>query len=302
MSKGIRRGLDEVRGGAAPDRVSRMLLLTDGETWGDEERCKQLASECGNAGIAISAFGLGDDWNSELLDAIGQNSGGNADYLDTPDKIMVEFQRTLQAMQGTVATNAQLTLRFVPGVTPRAAWRVVPQISPLNARSLSDRDVQVQLGDLERGTGQAVLVELLLQPRAAGAYRIAQADIAYDVPAAGITGEHARQDIVLTFTDDATQAPPLNPQIMNLVEKVTVFKLQTRALSEAQAGNIAAATQQLRAAATRLLNLGEVDLAQAAEAEASNLEHNQQMTSAGTKKLQYGTRKLTQRLDDIPSS
>jgi len=83
------------------------------------------------------------------------------------------------------------------------------------------------------------------------------------------------------------------------VEKVSVFKLQTRALSEAQAGNIGMATQQLRAAATRLLNLGEVELAQAAQQEAANLEQQGQMSAAGTKKLHYGTRKLTQRLDDL---
>ena len=86
---------------------------------------------------------------------------------------------------------------------------------------------------------------------------------------------------------------------MNVVEKVSVFKLQTRALSEVQAGNIALATQQLRAAATRLLNLGEADLAQAAQQEAANLEQQGQMSAGGTKKLSYGTRKLTQRIEDM---
>jgi Ca-activated chloride channel family protein len=298
MSKGIQKGLEQIRAGAAPDRVSRMLLLTDGETYGDEERCKQLATECGQAGIPISALGLGDDWNSELLDAIANNSGGDVDHLQTPDKIMMEFERTLRSMQGTVARNANLTLRLVQGVAPRAAWRVIPQIAKLDTRHLSDRDVQVQLGDLERDTGQSVLVELVLQPRAAGTFRIAQAEVAYDVPAAGLIGEKARQDILLTLTDNPTQVQPSDPQIMNLIEKVSVFKLQTRALSEAQAGNIGKATQQLRAAATRLLDMGEVDLAQAAQQEATNLEQQGQMSAAGTKKLQYQTRKLTQRLDD----
>jgi Ca-activated chloride channel family protein len=65
-------------------------------------------------------------------------------------------------------------------------------------------------------------------------------------------------------------------------------------------GNVAGATQKLRAAATRLLELGEVELAQAAQQEAANLEQSGQMTSAGTKKLRYQTRKLTQRLDELP--
>lgn len=298
ISKGMRKGLDEIRRGIASNRVSRMLLLTDGETYGDEEQCKQIAQECGAAGVPITALGLGDEWNSELLDAIAQQSGGQSDQLVAPDQIVREFQQTISSMQGTVAKNANLTLRLVAGVTPAAAWRVLPQISRLDARSLSDRDVQIALGDLERGVGQSVLVELVVQPKPAGSYRIAQVDVSYDL-LAGATGEHVRQDILLALTDNQAQVGPFNPDVMNLVEKVSVFKLQTRALSEAQAGNIGMATQQLRAAATRLLNLGEVELAQAAQQEAANLEQQGQMSAAGTKKLHYGTRKLTQRLDDL---
>ena len=79
ISKGMRKGLEEIRRGLAPDRVSRMLLLTDGETYGDDDQCKQIALECGQAGIPISAFGLGDDWNQDLLDTIANHSGGISD-------------------------------------------------------------------------------------------------------------------------------------------------------------------------------------------------------------------------------
>jgi len=77
---------------------------------------------------------------------------------------------------------------------------------------------------------------------------------------------------------------------------VTAFKLQTRALEEAKLGNAAGASQKLRAAATRLLELGEADLAKSALEEAQNLEQSGQMSAHGTKKLRYETRKLTQRL------
>jgi len=79
---------------------------------------------------------------------------------------------------------------------------------------------------------------------------------------------------------------------------VTAHKLQTRALSEAEAGNVVGATQKLRAAATRLLELGEEDLAQTALEEAERLEKGEGLSAGGTKKLRYETRKLTQKLDD----
>ena len=302
MAKGMRLGLEEIRRGAAPNRISRMILLTDGETYGDEEECRKLGRACGEARIPISAFGLGDEWNADLLDAIAEYSGGRSDHLAAPEQVISEFRHTLQAMQGTVATDASLTLRFANGVTPTAAWRVVPQISKLDARALpaSDvqRDVQLHLGDLEALTGQSVLVELVVAPKPEGTFRIAQAEVRYDLPAAGRTGERVREDVLLTLVENPAGVAAPDPDLMNLIEKVSVFKLQTRALSEVEAGNLGVATQQLRTAATRLLSLGETELAQAAEQEIANLEQAGRLSAAGTKKLQYGTRKLTQRLED----
>jgi Ca-activated chloride channel family protein len=119
---------------------------------------------------------------------------------------------------------------------------------------------------------------------------VAQAEISYDVPGLKLTGEKVKADILLSFTADPAEAKQYEPEVMNIVEKVTAFKLQTRALEEAKMGNITGASQKLRAAATRLLEIGEEDLAQSALEEAENLE------TRGTKKLRYETRKLTQRL------
>ena len=99
-------------------------------------------------------------------------------------------------------------------------------------------------------------------------------------------------DVILDFTADPAQAMQINPYVMNIVEKVTAHKLQTRALDEAAVGNIAGATQKLRAAATRLLELGEEKLAQTAMEEAERLEQGKGLSAAGTKKLRYETRKL----------
>ena len=296
MSKGMRLGLTEVQKALDPMLVNRMLLLTDGRTWGDEDQCRQLAADAGRLGIPITALGLGDDWDEQLLDEIANASGGVSDFIDAPHKIQQHFQSTLQSMQATVVNNAQLILRLVKGATPRQVWRVIPLISQLSPTALSDRDVQVYMGDLEKEQGQSVLVELLLPPRPAGCYRIAQAEVSYDVPAMGIVGEKARSDILLSFTDDPVQAQQYDPRVMNLVEKVTAFKLQTRALNEAEAGNLVGATQKLRAAATRLLEVGEAGLATAAEEEARRLEQGQKMSPARTKELRYESRKLAQAL------
>jgi len=296
ISGGMAQGLFELEKGLDPGRVSRMLLLTDGQTFGDEKQCKKIGAEAGKKGIVVHALGLGDDWNEDLLDAVAEASGGSADFIDSPDKIVPFFEMAVQSMQDTVVQNAQMILRLANGVTPRQVWQVLPMISNLGYRPLSDRDVQVGLGELEKGQSRSLLVELLVGSRPAGTYRLAQAEISYDVPGLGLVGEKVKADILLDFTADAVAAKEYDPDVMNIVEKVTAFKLQTRALEEAKMGNIPGASQKLRAAATRLLEIGEEELAQSALEEAENLEQSGQMTAHGTKKLRYETRKLTQRL------
>jgi Ca-activated chloride channel family protein len=297
ISGGMSQGLAELDKALSTDHVSRMLLLTDGQTFGDEKQCKKLGKRAGDRGIVVNALGLGDDWNEDLLDDIAEASGGVADFIDSPDKIVTVFERAVQSMQDTVVQNAQMVLRLANGVTPRQVWQVLPMISNLGYRPLSDRDVQVSLGEMEKGQPRSLLVELLVGPRPSGTYRIAQAEISYDVPGLQFIGEKVKSDILLDFTADPVQAKQYEAEVMNIVEKVTAFKLQTRALEEAKMGNVAGASQKLRAAATRLLELGEDDLAQSALEEAENLEKSGQMSSHGTKKLRYETRKLTQRLN-----
>jgi len=293
MSGGMRRGLTELEKNLSADRLNRMLLLTDGQTFGDEDQCQELGTEMGTKSVVIQALGLGEDWNEDLLDQVAEASGGKADFIETPDEISAYFQQAVQRMQATVVQNAQLVLRLVNGVVPRQVWRVVPIIENLGYRPLSDEDVQVDLGEVDKDQGVALLVELLVAPRPEGKFRIAQTEVNYDVPALGLVDEKVKTDVMIGFTADPEQAKQYDAFTMNLVEKVTAFKLQTRALDAAKMGDTEGASRQLRAAATRLLQIGEEKLAQAAIAEAQNLEEKGEMSSGGTKKLRYATRKLT---------
>jgi Ca-activated chloride channel family protein len=301
MARGMSLGLREVYRAFDPNRVNQVLLLTDGQTYGDEAQCRKLAKEAGEHKIPIQALGLGDDWNENLLDEVGSLSGGGSDLVESADEIVPLFTQTVERSQKAVVRNALVILRLVAGVVPRQVWQVLPMIANLGYTPIGERDVQVPLGELDAEQGKALLVELLLPARPAGRYRVAQAEVTYDLPLQNVSGASVRSDVVIRYTTDPQEAQQYDARIMNLVEKLTAFRLQTRALEEARLGNVLGATQKLRAAATRLLELGEVELAEAAQQEAKNLEQTGQMSSSGTKKLHYQTRKLTQKLPDLSS-
>lgn len=307
MSKGLEVGLEEALKGSRPGSVSRIVVLTDGQTWGDADRCKELASQAGAQGIPVTALGVGaeEDWSIELLDSIAAESGGRVDYIARPEEIARAFENIMKTMQASSARN--LRLRFTPagGISVRNIYRVAPVISTLwPGTSAGDpsapeaepqtngaaTDLTMPLGDLESGSGQTLLFEVVVPARKPGQYRLARLLLLYQVAGPGGSESDVAVDLVVKFA--AGVHGPGDPRVMNSVEKATTFKLQTRALQASMAGDVTGATRNLRAAATRLLNMGETELAEATEREAQLLETSGQMSAAGTKKLAFDTRKL----------
>jgi Ca-activated chloride channel family protein len=253
-----------------------------------------LAQEVGQLGARITALGLGDEWNERLLDDLAAETGGTSDYIANPQDIAQYFQRVAQAAHQTAVRNARLLIRLSSGVTPRAVYRVKPMIANLGYKPIGEREINVDLGDIQSDTGATVLAEIMLPARPAGEYRVAQAELTYDLPQAQRLDERVRIDALVQLTADAS-AVDLDPATMNLVERVTAFKLQTRALDEAAVGNAAGATQKLRSAATRLLDLGELELADTMTRAADAIDQGQTPTAADQKELTYKTRRLTLR-------
>ncbi len=291
MSRGMIQGLGELRRWNIPNAINRMILLTDGVTYGDTDQCRQLARDAAAAGIAIYPLGIGSDWDENLLDDVGQLSGGMpAEFIKSPADAMLIFEQQLQSAVAVAVRNATLTMRLPAGVSPRKAVKVLPIIRDVDASSLSDRQVVIPLGDLEKDAAQSVLVELMIDPRPAGLFRIAQADLTYDVPVVGLTSEKLREDIKVTFSNDANQTSQVNALVMNFAEKANAQRLVTRILDEYK--RTGKATTRLAPNVTRVLDsetLGAIE----------QINQGEQISQEQVKSIGNKTRKLTQRLDDL---
>ena len=75
---GLKAGLQEVRRTVDPSRVNHIILLTDGQTYGDEQACLALAEEAAAKNIGISGMGIGSEWNDIFLDALASKTGGSS--------------------------------------------------------------------------------------------------------------------------------------------------------------------------------------------------------------------------------
>jgi Ca-activated chloride channel family protein len=296
MGQGMVKALDEIRRGAAPTHVSRMLILTDGFTL-DEAECRHQAEAAGAAGVSISTMGLGGEFNEELFISLADQGGGNAYFVSDLSELSSTLAQEFSAAQMVTCRNLELKLRLVQGAELRRAFRVKPVISDLGQLTNLGGSYSLSLGDLERDAPPALLLEIIAPSRPAGVYRLSQLVLAYDPVGlqGGALGEKVRQDVVVQYAAGPQPAPP-DPRVMNLVETVSAFKLGTRALKEAEAGDIAGATRKLQAAATRLLDMGEDELAADLQSQAQDLAQEGELDPHATKRLRYETRRLTQKL------
>jgi Ca-activated chloride channel homolog len=291
MSLGMIQGLGELRRWDIPNAIKRMILLTDGVTYGDTDRCRQLARDAAAAGVSINTLGIGSDWDESLLDDVGQLSGGMpAEFIKSPADAMALFEQQVQSAVAVAVRNAVLTLRLPAGVTPRKAVKVLPIIQDVDSSALSDRQVVIPLGDLEKDTAQSVLVELMIDPRPAGLFRIAQAELTYDVPVVGIVSEKLREDIKVTFSSDPNQTAQVNALVMNFAERASAQRVVTRFLDEYK--KTGKATTRLAPNVTRVLDAETL-------AAIDQINQGQQISQEQVKSIGNKTRKLTQRLDEL---
>lgn len=299
IGRGMALGIEELGRNAGGGLAERMLVLTDGFTQ-DEEDCRAGAARARQARIPISTMGLGGEFNEELMIPIADQTGGEAYLLEDPEEIPEAFAHELQRAQAVRYRSLEMKLRPAQGIEVRAAYRVRPAIAPLeainDARESRVGSYNFSLGDLVAGEEPALLLEMIVPPRQPGVYRLVQALLACDDPAGGPAGLKTRADVVVEYTADSAQAAYQEPEVMHVVEALSAYKLQRRAQADLEAGDVDGATRKLRAAATRLLDMGEETLAAEVERQAEELEQRGEANPQLTKRLRYETRKLTQRL------
>lgn len=300
MAPAMKAGIDEIAKYMGPDKASRLIILTDGQTT-KENDCKNRADEANILGIPVIALGLGKDWNEDLLLELGERSGqlGNAGLISQPEQINAIFQDVLTEMK-VVAQNLSFRLLMVQGVEARRIWQVIPLIKDVSFKAIQGRTVTVDLPELSEA-GAAYLIEMLIPPRQPGTYRFAQGEVLYNVPEHGNIQQKESVNLMAEVSTNPHLTQQVNGRVMNIVEKVTAFKLQTQALSEAEVGNISGATQKLRAAHTILLDQGELELAQNALEEAQRLEQGQGFSNEGRKTVKLQSSKTVKLSDlDLP--
>ena len=283
--QGLLAGLLELQHNLKPTAANHLILLTDGRTYGDEDNCFLLARLAASDGITISGLGIGDEWNDSFLDRLAAETGGQSVYISSPSvvtRLLTEQVRGIGDTLGRIRLDAICD----PGVTLKSAFRVSPEAQPITSDS-----PLMNLGPLFKNGTVSVLLEFVVTTNADPYRALARLRVIGDILNTGNPGESEVVDIYLPQTDTPDPTPP-PPTIVSALDRLTLYRLQEKAWSDADAGNITLATQRLQTVATRLLANGERELASIAMGEAARLNQTRQVSSENRKRIKYGTRAL----------
>jgi Ca-activated chloride channel family protein len=287
--QGLLGGMQEVNRRRRLQAVNHLILLTDGQTYGDEQDCIQLAEDARRRGIGISAFGIGEDWNDELLDTIATRSNGISSYIDSVAQIRRLLRQRVQGLSRVYARDLRLTLRLNPKTKLDDAFKLSPYIQRLDTSTPN----VLSLGSLQVDQSLSVLLQMVVGPHGPGRQRIVQLEVSGDTPAVGREGEQLARELWFHFAESLANEPDIPLNLVNALQKLAIYRMQDQAYEALENGDRDRAYEKLETVATRLLDIGELELANAARLEAGRLARSGSLSPAGRKKIKYGTRSLT---------
>jgi len=155
LAEGWLRGCEQVALQQSSEGVNRVLLLTDGLAnvgITDRSELEAHAAELRARGVTTSTFGVGNDFDESLLQAMADAGGGHFYYIERaaqiPDLVSSEVGETLEV----VAHGVSLELTVATGVQVEA-------LSPFPCETRGER-ATVRLGDLVSGQQLSVVLRL----------------------------------------------------------------------------------------------------------------------------------------------
>ncbi len=287
--RGLKAGIDLLWQGQNSAYLPNLLLLTDGHTYGDEERCIELARLSAEKNIRISALGFGNDWNDSFLDRVTSITGGCAYYVKNLFDISRLLLLTLDTMKTTVAHSMNLEINNLEKTKIEFCFKLDPETVQLPIENV------IQLGGLlkEKQSSFIFAFELPKFDKGQSDWSLISGKIRF------LLGD-GKDD---AFVEDVTLNLPvmdnfekntIPQEIVQALSKITLYQMQEKSKTDVENGNVIDAVRRLTYVATSLIGQGNIPFAKEVLNEAENIKTEQNYSEDGIKRLKYGTRALLQ--------
>jgi Ca-activated chloride channel family protein len=171
LEEGMRM-LDRTALGA--DRVSRMILLSDGATNAgvrDLGGLRGMAGRMRDKGVSISTIGVDVSFDEKVMAAIAVESNGQHYFVANPTGLPAIFAQEFDSLLGSIAGDSELTVELPPGVE-------VVQVFDRTFRREGSRIV-VPFGTFSAKQEKTVLMQLRVPADKEGVQPVVDVKLAY---------------------------------------------------------------------------------------------------------------------------
>ena len=277
MDQGLRLAMEEVEKSNEPGKLTQIVVLTDGETSG-EQMCRQLAG---------------------LLKDMAQLAQGKWYYIDVSQADDAEraFVQEFGHLSQAGFTNVELQIWPIKDVKVKRTRQVVPEIKELPVTEPEERHLVVSLGTLEKDKPTRYVLDLSLPKRPDGSYVILQLEVSYSL---GGGRRESTGKVPLQIQYAAAGQGYVNAEVARHIDEVQIFELNKN-LQEAIASNDSSEAQRV---AETISRKGELLGPRAAKKTMLARQVLQELHGAGrvSKKTQLAVDDVARMAEEMPVS
>ena len=235
MDEGMLLGIQAVEALMGPGRVSQVVVLTDGETSG-EQNCKTLAQQAADKKINLTVMGVGTDWKEELVKEVASISNGKWFYIDTEDAGAAAeiFVKEFQSLASTGFVDVELHIRPMKDIKLKRVRQVVPEIKNYNLEEVEERHTVIKIGTLQNDNPSRYILDLSVPKRPDGKYVIAQLEVTYDI-GTGQRETTGMYPLELTYTEGGHGY--VNAEVMKHIDDIHLKEMSENLEKAISGGN-----------------------------------------------------------------
>ena len=241
LHAGVVAGSEEVKRNLSPQRVNRVILMSDGLANvgpSTPRELGELGRELGSKGISVTTIGLGLDYNEDLMQRLAASSDGNHAFVEKASDLVKIFNAEFGDALSVTAQDIEIIIECRTGFRPT---RVLGREAAIEGNRIRMKLNQLQ-GDNER----YVVVELEQPERGtAGDAEIASVTVDYlDLD----TGSRARADVQAKgrFSRDEKEIEQgTNKAVMTQVTTQIATETSEKAVELRDKGDVAGARRLL---------------------------------------------------------
>jgi Ca-activated chloride channel family protein len=240
LYSGVKMGADQLEEYLSPQRINRVILLSDGLANvgpSSPSDLRQLGGRLAEREISVTTIGVGDDYNEDLMAGLAEASDANYYYVQDTEKLPEIFAKELGEMLDVAARQVKIEIVCPDGVKPLG---FIGRREQFNGQRAT-----VNLSQFTTGQDRCLFLRCLVT---GATPQIAHARVSYTDELSGGTVESAADAANVTFTEDQSDSDKsANGMVVAQKELALTAVAKDQALALADSGNYKMAAQKLAA-------------------------------------------------------